>query len=143
MPRGLSLYGKRGFPMIYAQRWDGIAEIHLTIRRLPDEKGEPAGNRVVNLKERADIVKVMDWLNPGIVKVMDLIAPFDWSQSESDIAVIDIPQPDGDIMLIKESGATHNYSFSWNGNFYQTKDNRFFRGGDIAKLKEIVQRHWK
>jgi hypothetical protein len=108
---------------------DQVAEIRLTVTRMPDEKEGAAKPRVVNLKARPDIAEAMDWLNS-----------IDWSQSGTDMAVIGIPQPDGGFTLINKNGQTHIFSFYWDGKFVHTRDNRLIRGGDMDRLKQFVQR---
>jgi hypothetical protein len=112
---------------------DQIVEIRITVMREPDEanhrKNAPA---IANLKERADIAEVMDWLSA-----------IDWSQVGTDMAVIAISSPDGDFVLIDKAGAAHNYGFYWDGKFTISKTNRLIQSRDIAKLKQIVKRHCK
>jgi hypothetical protein len=108
---------------------DQVTEIRLTVKRMPDENAAPAAPRVVNLKERADIAEVMDWLGK-----------IDWSQSGTDLAVVNMPESDGGFTLINKSGAVHNYSFYWDGKFIHTRANRLIHGGDMAKLEQFVQR---
>jgi hypothetical protein len=108
---------------------DQVAEIRLTVTRMPDEQEGAAKPRVVNLKERADIAEAMVWLNS-----------IDWSQSGTDMAAIGIPQADGGFMLINKNAQTHHYGFYWDGKFVHTRDNRLIRGGDMDKLKQFVQR---
>jgi hypothetical protein len=106
-----------------------IDQIRLTVNTMPGENPAVAKPRQVTLKERADVLEVMDWLNS-----------IDWSQSGQDMAVIGIPQPDGTFTLIDKSAATHSYSFYWDGKFVNSKANRLIKGGDPDKLKKLVER---
>jgi hypothetical protein len=41
-------------------------------------------------------------------------------------------------MLINKSSAVHHFSFYWDGGFVH--NNRLIRGGDMDKLKKLVER---
>jgi hypothetical protein len=92
---------------------------------------QPSGQNAgcdVTLTKRADIASVMEWL-----------AGIDWSQQGTDLAVVSLPQPDGSIAITTQGGATHDFSFYWDGGFIHTRANRLIRGGDMAKFRQIVQ----
>jgi hypothetical protein len=112
---------------------DKVAEIRLSVTHMPDEKFDPqAAPRVANIKAKADIAEIMDWLQA-----------IDWSQSGQDMAVIGIPQPDGGFMIIDKSAATHDYGFYWDGKFVNSKANRLLKAGNTDRLKQIVKKHVK
>jgi hypothetical protein len=125
----LSVAGCSSNPLPPMERVD---QIRLIVNQMPGESPVTAKPREVTLKERADIAEAMDWLNS-----------IDWSQSGSDMRVIDIPRPDGAFTLIDKSAATQSYSFYWDGGFVHTKTQRFMRGGDTGKLKKLVERVFK
>jgi len=106
-----------------------IDHIRITVQRMPDEKEEAAKPRTGKLTTHQDIVEMVDWLHT-----------IDWSQTGTDLTRADVPRPDGDIIIIDQSGATHNYSFYWNGGFVHTLRNRLIKGGDMDNLKAIVDR---
>jgi hypothetical protein len=106
-----------------------VAQIRITVTNMPDEKGPRALPCVANLKERADITEVMDWLSA-----------IDWSQKGTDMAVIGIPQADGGITIETKAGESQSYGFYWDGKFTLTKANRLIQSRDVAKLKQIVKR---
>jgi hypothetical protein len=109
-----------------------IVQIRITVTRMPDEVEHRKTPAVANLKERADIAEVMDWLSA-----------IDWSQRGTDMAVIGIPQADGGITIETKAGESQSYGFYWDGKFTLTKANRLIQSRDVAKLKQIVQRHCK
>ena len=121
------LVGVSGCPTPPIPPVDRVAEVRLTVNRMPDDKDAEPKPRSVYLKEKADIAEIMDWL--GAV---------DWSQSGTDLSVATVPKPDGAFMLINKSSAVHHYSFYWDGGFVY-KD-RLIRGGDMDKLMALVKR---
>jgi hypothetical protein len=106
-----------------------IDHIRISVTRMPDEKEDAAKPRSGKLTEQKDIVEMMDWLHT-----------IDWSQSGTDLTKADVPRPDGGITIIDKSAATHIYSFYWDGGFVHTLNNRLIRGGDVNKLRQIVER---
>jgi hypothetical protein len=112
---------------------DKVAEIRLSVNHMPDEKFDPkAAPRVANIKAKADIAEIMDWL-----------LAIDWSQSGQDMAVIGIPQPDGGFTITDKSAATYEFGFYWDGKFVNSKANRLLKAGNTDKLKQIVKKHMK
>jgi hypothetical protein len=101
---------------------DQVKEIRVTVQRPPGPKDACAAT----LTARTDIVEVVDWP-----------ASIDWSQPGADPAVITLPQPDGDIEVTTTSGTTRRYGFYWDGGFLA---DRFIRGGDMGRLRELVRR---
>ncbi len=80
------------------------------------------------LTKADDIAKVLDWLKT-----------IDWSQEGSDLTVIKIPAPDGDIVVSGKDDTSYNFGFYWNGDFIIGKTNRLIRGGDMAQLDRIIK----
>ena len=110
---------------------DNIAKVQLSVRQIPAGSGLKAPCEVT-LTERADIAEVIDWLQK-----------IDWSQSGTDLAVVSIVLPDGGIVVTGKDGTTYDFGFYWDGNFILTKANRLIRGGDMAKLRQIIQKACK
>ena len=106
-----------------------VAQIRITVARMPDEVAHRNIPALGVLKEKADIDEMIDWLNA-----------IDWSQSSTDMAVIKMPSPDGDITIDTRAGTSQSYGFYWDGKFTLAKANRLIQSRDIAKLKQIVQR---
>jgi hypothetical protein len=102
---------------------DQVAKIRLIVQ----PSGKDAGCDVT-LTKRPDIALVMEWL-----------AGIDWSQQGTDLTVVSLPQPDGSIEITTTGGATHGFSFYWDGGFIHTKANRLIRGGDMTRFRQIVR----
>jgi hypothetical protein len=105
-----------------------VAKARVTVRQSLGDAG-PQAPCDVTLSERPDIAEVMGWLQ-GI----------DWSQRGTDLTVATVPTPDGSIAITTKGGASYDFGFYWDGGFVDGKANRLIRGGDMAKLRQIVQR---
>jgi hypothetical protein len=109
---------------------DQIAAVELSVHQFPGNTGKPPCK--AKLTERADIAEVVAWLKA-----------IDWSQSGTDLTVVSMPAPDGGIRLIPGDGEPLDFGFYWGGGFVHTRANRLIKGGDMAKLKQIVQKACK
>jgi hypothetical protein len=107
---------------------DDVARIRLSVRRVPAGVAAKAPAEVT-LTARPDITEVIDWL-----------LAFDWSQSGMDLKAVRMAEPDGGIVITTKDGASQDYSFYWDGGLIITKANRLIRGGDVARLRQLVQR---
>ena len=107
---------------------DQIAKVRLTVTRLPGEAAAKTPRNAI-LTEPPDIAEVIDWLKQ-----------IDWSQHGTDLTVVGMPQPDGHIEIITRNGDSSDFAFYWDGGFINVKANRRIRGGDMAKLRQIVER---
>ncbi len=107
---------------------DQVANIRVAVGQSAGDAG-PQAPCDVTLTERADITWVMGWLQE-----------IDWSQRGTDLTAATMPMPDGGIVITTKGGASYDFGFYWDGGFIDGKANRLIRGGDMAKLRQIVQR---
>lgn len=105
-----------------------VAGVRLEVRQLPANAGAK-GLCDVALAAAADVAEVIGWLNT-----------IDWSQTGTDVKVVKVGPPDGTITLALKGGATDDFSFAWDGGFIHTRSNRLIRGGDMTKLRQIIDR---
>jgi hypothetical protein len=109
---------------------DQVAAVELTVHHFPGNTGKSPCK--AKLTERADIAEIVAWLKT-----------IDWSQSGTDLTVVSMPAPDGGIRLIPKDGEPLEFGFYWDGGLVHTRANRLIKGGDMAKLKQIVQKACK
>ena len=107
---------------------DQIASIRLKVMKAPVGAALKTPCEAT-LTKKADITAVIAWLEA-----------IDWAQSGTDLKVVRIQQPDGEIDINAKDGTTANFRFYWDGKLIYTRANRLLRGGNMAQIEKIVRR---
>lgn len=110
---------------------DQVTRVRIAVTQFPAGAGRKAPCEFA-LTEAPDVAEVVDWLK-GI----------DWSQEGTDLAVVRLIQPDGEIVLTTRDSAALELGFYWDGRVVHRRANRLLVGGDGARLREIIEKRCK